>query len=787
MTESRGLRSFLVEIGIGTRLAVRGGRPGWTRLLLTAVGLGLCVVVLLLGTSITGAMAARETREAALAPRYTPNQQAPDGASEFEIHQTKVPWNDRMVTGNYVAPLTGVAALPPGLSAYPGVGDVIVSPALQALLDSSGGVQLRRMIPGRVVGVIEDSGLTSPTDLRFYAGIRPTGNASVGSFDTTSMVDWAWGNQGSTNLGPYYEPTGSNDFYFQMLASAGAALVLVPLAIFVLIISRLGTAGREQRLAAIRLLGGSRPQVRRLIAGESLVGAALGVMIGVAGFFVARLGARWLVLGGDSFFPSDLRPPTAALTAVGLGIPLIAVATTVLGTGRIMTDPLSTVRNRPPGRPRLIWRLALTAVGLGSIALFSAGFRSGQTFGLLAGSVVLVLLTVPVLLPWLLRVTLARVRPHRPAAQLAIRRLQIESTTSARVVAGAATVLAGAIALQYLIGLIDTSPVRTVTAAHRGSYVVNVQTPTPADITDIPGRLKASGDYTDIRGGAILQMTGSTAGQSTEAYIGSCAQITANLGITNCRDGDSFRLDDGGTGGPAAGSRWTPTFGDTSAGFVVPDRIRRVTVDELKSQSFDFAPQLVLTVGALGPNGPKLLSSSFIYLLVRPTTADPATLRALRIDLADLTWRADVSSFSEVLPTSGRLQLASTIRVGLIAAGLLTLVVSAAGLVLVAVEDLNRRRRALTLLVAAGVPRATVARSLLIGSAVPAAVGTVVAAVVGIGLSAFLQVDAMGSVRINGWTVALYAAIEFTAILSVTALTLPAVRPTTRPETLRTL
>ena len=61
------------------------------------------------------------------------------------------------------------------------------------------------------------------------------------------------------------------------------------------------------------------------------------------------------------------------------------------------------------------------------------------------------LIGVPAILPWLLERIIGRVRGGAPSWQLAIRRLQMDSGTPARVVGGVAVVLAGAIALQLML------------------------------------------------------------------------------------------------------------------------------------------------------------------------------------------------------------------------------------------------------------------------------------------------------------------------------------------------
>lgn len=58
-------RQWSRDLAMGARFAVTGGREAWMRVLLTAVGVGLGVALLLLTTAIPSALDARHRRETA--------------------------------------------------------------------------------------------------------------------------------------------------------------------------------------------------------------------------------------------------------------------------------------------------------------------------------------------------------------------------------------------------------------------------------------------------------------------------------------------------------------------------------------------------------------------------------------------------------------------------------------------------------------------------------------------------------------------------------------------------
>lgn len=127
-----------------------------------------------------------------------------------------------------------------------------------------------------------------------------------------------------------------------------------------------------------------------------------------------------------------------------------------------------------------------------------------------------------------------------------------------------------------------------------------------------------------------------------------------------------------------------------------------------------------------------------------------------------------------------------TITTGLYLGSGLTLLVAALGLLVTAIEQLTERRRALTLTVATGVPRAVLARSLMIGAALPVLVGTVLSVAAGLALAWFLGTLLDEPFDPDVGLIVLFSGAAILVILLVTAATLPALRRLTRPESLRT-
>ena len=132
-----------------------------------------------------------------------------------------------------------------------------------------------------------------------------------------------------------------------------AAALLFPVLIFIGTATRLSAARREQRFAAMRLVGATPRQVSVISAVEAAVAAVVGVAAGFGLFFAAPPGA-----GGDPVHRRAVlhqRPvarawPTSCVVA--LGVPLAAAVAARLALRRVQISPLGVTRRVTPQPPR---------------------------------------------------------------------------------------------------------------------------------------------------------------------------------------------------------------------------------------------------------------------------------------------------------------------------------------------------------------------------------------------------------------------------------------------------
>ena len=659
-------------------------------------------------------------------------------ANEYEIpyRQQPVRTTDLSAAFNNLA----TAPPPPGVDRFPGPGELVVSPALRDLLNSPEGAELRPRVAGEIIGSIGPEGLLGPGELRFYRG-----TTAAGDVDNTSVAT-GWG----------MSPTQAADpmtVFTPALTVAGTAIIIVPLLIFVWLMSKLGATVSDRRFALLRLLGASGVRLRRIAAVEALLASLGGLAFGAGGFLMLRSAADVLKVGPAAFYPQDLTPHPVAILFVVVLVPVLAVGSGWIGARRVDLEPLAVVRQvratraRRPGPGLVLLALgAMTMVGSLYAGALSTDINAAV---LLALSIATLLTAVAVLLPWALQWSVNRLPVIGPAWQLAVRRLQLDPVTPSQVVAGICVVLAGVIAIQPVPAAVSADNTGLDEGGGVPAYRVFVRSPTAAEFTTVIEMIAGTEGVTAVSGGVPI---GGSVGPPPKPLssgeidmsgsVGAMVTTCASIPVSGCEDGDVYLADNSDL--PASDPRpeggrpgATVHFGAPSGAEVnwtmpVPSGTARLdpAVDIYGYSS------LLITRGALGSASDKLLEGITLDLRIKSAEPSSAVADRWRSEMAGMTWRATVASTAEA--TGNRAQLANTVRTGLTVGVCLTVLVAAAGLLVMTAEQLMARRRALAYTVATGVPRSVVTRSLMIGATIPAVVGVGLAVVIGGALSAFL-------------------------------------------------
>ncbi len=753
------IRRWCDDLWLGMRLALGGGgaRTALTRLALTAAGVGLGVAVLLTATSVPHLLGAREDRAAA--------RMGAAGAASVPgvdpVYAVKLvdEFHGQGLQGVLVQPTGPRAPAFPGVGVLPKPGEVVLSPALADLLASPAGAELRGRFPQPVIGTIGDAGLTGPNELYFYLG-----SATAAAHPTAVAVNRVGG-----------PLTGHRDLTALelLLVVVGATTCLVPVVVFVVASTRLAAASRDRRLAALRLVGADRGQVVRIASGEALLGALAGLVAGGVLFLVVRALVPLITVSAfrGGIFGEDVVPDWRLGVPIAVLLPVLACAAAAFALRRVVIEPLGVVR-RGIQAPRKFWWRPLPAV-VGVVLLATRWERVSADAGdpAVIGGVVLLLMTVPLVLPWLVERVAGRLRGGSPAWLLAVRRLQVDSATAARLVSGIAVVLAGSIALQGVYARAesdhsDPGGVR-VLASNFASSLADVQA-FAAAVQELPG---ARGVPVTTSGTLV-----NAAGAETQLILGSCAELRSEGAPGDCRDGDVFAVGtpESNAYHPAPGDR-TWFDGARRADPAVPPQWT-VPADRFHAVSPERPAALLVTPAALAP----ATSVGLISTITIPA-AGPDVVEQLRNTVGQLGWNGIVSSVGTERDGTYAL-ITRVLSVG----SILVLLLAAGSLMIAAWEQLRERRRSLAALMANGVGRGVLARSLLWQMAIPVAVGVVIAVIEGIALD-WLLLRSVGhrELAVDIPAILFLTATAAVAVLAVTAVTLPALWRTTSLEQLR--
>ena len=530
-------------IRLGLRLTLGSGREAALRVLVTAAAVALGVGLLLAALAGVNGLHAQTDRGAWLDTSAQASR--PTSASH------RLRWlSGTDLFGNQAIDRIDVAAagpdapVPPGLSHLPGPGDYFASPALTALLRSEPANELRDRFPGRQTGTIGAAALPSPNSLIIVVGhtarqlSQAPGAVEVGAIQRTPASCYAC--QNTTGSGPV----------LQFILAGGAVALLLPVLIFIATASRLSAARREERFAAMRLVGATPRQVSVVSAVEAVVAAVAGVAVGFALFFVFRPLLYHVPFTGAPLAEGDLSLHGIDLILVVIGVPVAAVVSALLALRRVQVSPLG-VNRRASSRPPRIVRIIPLLAGIAVLSYFDAagkpGSNGGQLLELLVG---FVLLVVGLVLagPWFTTAgsRLMVKRASRPASLIAGRRLLDNPKAAFRFISGlvialfVASALIGALSSIAFVNSSGGGSAGKGTLAEPFCSFSMSNCPAAAQVPSVPGPVLAELHATPgVSGLAVVHQVppGQEANWGGPAGVVACGQLAKTPAIGKCAPG----------------------------------------------------------------------------------------------------------------------------------------------------------------------------------------------------------------------------------------------------------
>jgi FtsX-like permease family protein len=567
-------------IRLGLRLAVSGGREAVTRLVILALAVGIGVGLLLTVIAAVNAVGTQNDRYAWLDTGIPAASIArPPGAvvgifrrpgthgggaqgggtsagattaasaDPLWLLFTTDQFNGQAIYRADVAATGPTSPVPPGIPGDPGPGQYYISPALAALLRSAPADELADRYPGHQAGLIGEAGLPSPDSLVIVVGRSAAqmshlpGAAKVTSLNTRPPS--GCGNACQIRGG--LTPKGI-DF---VLSVVGLALLL-PVLIFIGTATRLSAARREQRFAAMRLVGATPTQISLIAAVESVVAAAVGVAIGFGLFTVLRIPLAAIPFTGQTFFPAELSLSLADIVVVAVGVPVASVLAARLALRRVNISPLGVTRRVTPA-PLRAWRVLPLLAGLADLGFFVVHGKPAsppaQILVFVPGFA-LIMIGLVIAGPWLTMAGARVMARHasRPGALIAARRLADDPRAAFRAVSGLVLALFIFTVAAALLATQDTKQYVSVD----GTAADNVLVDQFSAINESgPGNLVAVGSA-PVPSVAVLTQLRQISGvqailesradpglqiQGFPAALVSCAQLASVPGLGRCPAG----------------------------------------------------------------------------------------------------------------------------------------------------------------------------------------------------------------------------------------------------------
>ena len=530
-------------IRLGLRLTLGSGREAALRVLVTAAAVALGVGLLLAALAGVNGLHAQTGRGAWLDTSAQASPPTSTSGGLWWLSGTDQ-FGNQAIDQIDVAATGPDAPVPPGLPHLPGPGEYFASPALAALLRSEPANELRDRFPGRQIGTIGAAALPSPNSLIIVIGhtarqlSRAPGAVEVGAIQRTPANCYAC--QNTTGSGPV----------LQFILVGGAVALLLPVLILIATASRLSAARREERFAAMRLVGATPRQVSVVSAVEAVVAAVAGVAVGFALFFVFRPLLYHVPFTGAPLAEGDLSLHSIDIVLAVIGVPVAAVVSARLALRRVQISPLG-VKRRASSRPPRIARIIPLLAGIAVLAYFDAagkpGSNGGQLLELLAG---FVLLIVGLVLagPWFTTAgaRLMANRASRPSTLIAGRRLLDNPKAAFRFISGLVIALFVASAAIGALSSIAADSSSGGGSAGRGTLAEpfcsfsTTNCPASAQVPSVPAHVLAELRTTPgVRGVTLVHQAPSQGPLGNSFGVVACDQLARTPAIGKCAPGAS--------------------------------------------------------------------------------------------------------------------------------------------------------------------------------------------------------------------------------------------------------
>jgi hypothetical protein len=342
-------------LALSWRLLRGGGRRGLLGTWLTFGAVAVSTALLLFAVAANYAFDARGERSAWRNPVATGGKAVAVEAT----HTDQV--RDLPITVVDLAALTPEAPVPPGLARFPKPGEAWLSQGLADLAKELPANELAARFP-KPAGILGDEALVHPGELVAVIGHQPDSPVLTAPRSTERSTGAA-----PTKVADLKGKPVEDVEMYSVLALIASVLMVVPLLVFGGAAARLTVARRDQRLAALRLIGATPGQVVGMTVAEAVIVALAGALAGTAAYALATPLLGRIEMAGGGWFAGDLWPPVLVVAALLVAVPLMVGLSAVAGLRRVVVSPLGVAKRETPPGMRFVRVLAL----VGALALVS--------------------------------------------------------------------------------------------------------------------------------------------------------------------------------------------------------------------------------------------------------------------------------------------------------------------------------------------------------------------------------------------------------------------------------
>jgi hypothetical protein len=742
-------------IRLGLRLTLGSGREAALRVLVTAAAVALGVGLLLASLAGVNGLHAQTDRGAWLGTSAQASRPTSTSDRLWWLSSTDQ-FGNQAIDQIDVAATGPNAPVPPGLPHLPGPGQFYASPALTTLLKSVPANELRDRFPGHQIGTIGAAALPSPNSLIIVIGhtarqlSQAPGAIKVRAIQRTPASCYAC--QSTIGSGPV----------LQFILAGGAVALLLPVLILIATASRLSAARREERFAAMRLVGATPRQISVVSAVETVVAAVAGVAVGFALFFLFRPLLIHVPFTGAPFAQGDLSLHWIDIVLAVIGVPVAAVVSARLALRRVQISPLG-VSRRASSRPPRIVRIIPLLAGIAVLAYFDAVGKpsaiGGQLLELFVG---FMLLVVGLVLagPWFTTAgsRLMTKRATRPATLIAGRRLLDNPKAAFRFISGLVIALFVASAAIGALSSIAAAGASSgggsagkATLAEPFCGFSTSNCPAAAKVPSVPGQVLAELRTTPgVRSVTVVHESPSQAQQMNSFGVVACDQLARTPAIGKCAPGATVA-----------------SIGYFLSNLVGHNSHASSTVWPSAHLSAAQAARLPVDAVVVATNGSSSAIERARTVLERafPFQGTPVTVEALDPSTARLL--AMIQDVTDVIIVA-------------------SLIIAACSLAVNIVAGLGERKRPFSLLRLTGVPTALLHRVVALESALPLLLVAVVSTVVGL-VAAALYLHSQVGIAFSIPGIAYWATVlgGLAASLAIIASTFPLLNRITGPEVAR--